>query len=129
MRSETIRAIERIGTLTTSEWEIVRRGALKAKVGGYAWDEAWMAANAGHTAGIQAQSRASECGASTLAAAAVAGVVAAIQAANLLTAEQYRTLTEPVGGALGPLRPEAPAGWQRFWRSSRLCPIAAALYG
>ena len=129
MRRETMRAIERIGTLTAADWETIRFRALQKKVGGLAWDEAWMAASAGHRAGIEAQRRATERGASTLAAAAVAGAVAAIQAANLLSAEYYRTLIAPVGDALGALRQES-AGWQRFvWRSSRLCPIAAALYG
>lgn len=128
MRLETIRAIERIGTLTTADWETIRLRALEKKVGAAAWDEAWEAASIGHVAGIEAQRRATEGGASIVAAAAVAGAVAAIQAANLLSGEHYRTLTSPVGNKLGSLRPE-PRGWQRIWRSSRLCPVAAALYG
>ena len=129
MRRETIRAIERIGTLTAADWEAIRLRAMQKKVGAFAWDEAWTAASIGHHAGIEAQRRAAAHGASTMAAAAVAGAVAAIQAANLLSAEHYRTLTSPVGSALGELRHES-AGWQRFlWRSSRFCPVAAALYG
>lgn len=129
MRGQTIRAIEGIGTLTATEWETIRIRALNAKVGGYGWDEAWLAARIGHNAGFEAQRRATEHGASIVAAAAVAGAVAAIQAANLLSTDQYRMLTDPVGDALGRLRPEERAGRQRLWRSSRLCPIAAALYG
>ena len=128
MRGEIIRAIQRIHSLTANEWETIRVQALAMSVGGYDWDEAWMAASAGHKAGIEAQRRAGECGASSLAAAAVAGAVAAIQAGTQLRAEDFRTLIDPVGDALGRLRQES-SGWQGIWRSSRLCPIAAALYG
>jgi hypothetical protein len=128
MRSETSRAIERIGTLTSSEWEAIRVRALDRKVGAYAWDAAWIAAKTGQLAGITAQQHTLECGASNLAAAAVAGAVAAIEARNQVSAQQYRTLLDPVGERLGSAGPE-PARWQRLWRSSRLCPVAAALYG
>ena len=128
MRGETIRAMERIRTLSSTEWETIRVRALAARVGGYAWEQAWMAAKTGHAAGIAAQQRATAYGASTLAAAAVAGAVAAIQAANLLSAEDYRTLTDPVGAALGGPGPVRATSLlvQRF---ARFCPVAAALYG
>ena len=128
MRGEAIRAIQRIQTLTSADWETIRVRALDRNVGGYAWDRAWEAAKPGQAAGIAAQQRAVECGASPMAAAAVAGAVAAIQAVNLLSGDDYRTLTDPVAIML---RPPAPARAKspRLGRFRRLCPVAAALYG
>ena len=101
MRPETLQAIQRIETLTAADWDAIRDRAQGRNVGGLAWEEAWMAARIGQAAGITAQNRASECGASTLAAAAVAGAVAAIEAGALLSPEHYASLTAPVGNALG----------------------------
>src|SRR5579871_3344535 len=80
MRRETTRAIERIETLDPVAWQAIERRAQQQTVGGAAWEEAWMAARIGQAAGIGAQRRALEHGASTMAAAAVAGAVAAIEA-------------------------------------------------
>ena len=96
MRSSTRRMIESIERLSASDWESIRTRAAIYGVGGQHWEAAWLAAAAGHPAAITAQSRAVACGASTLAAAALAGAIAASEAEGLLTPEQEAILTAPI---------------------------------
>ena len=63
MKEVTRRAIERIGELRPQDWAVLAARAQAYRVGGDAWETAWLAARAGHAAGIPAQSRAILAGA------------------------------------------------------------------
>jgi hypothetical protein len=102
MKEETLRAISEIETLTPEDWQHLREQAASKRVGSEWWESAWLAARAGHAAGTAAQVQALRAGASLLAAAAVAGAVAALEARDQLTNDRFTTLTEP---AIRVLRP------------------------
>src|SRR5436309_3237894 len=105
MRFRTHQMILRMEALSHTDWERIDRRASKEGVGGERWEDAWLAAAVGHPAAIAAQSRALACGASTLAAAALAGAIAACEAEGRLTPEQQTTLMAVVGRIADP-----PAG-------------------
>lgn len=97
MRSSTRRMIEGIERLSASEWESIREQAAIQGVGGEHWEAAWLAASAGHRAAVAAQSRAVACEAPPLAAAALAGAIAAIECRGRLTAEHEAILAAAIG--------------------------------
>lgn len=102
MKEVTRRAIERIGELRPQDWAVLAARAQAYRVGGDAWETAWLAARAGHAAGIPAQSRAILAGAAPLPAAAIAGAVAACEAREALDAAQACALSDPLGCAIEP---------------------------
>jgi hypothetical protein len=117
MKSTTRQLLERIEALGVADLQAVANRAAKLGVGGSLWEEAWLAARIGQAAGLVAQERALAKGASLLAAAALAGVVAACEADEELTSAQHRTLAAPlevidlppVTGPIGHWRLFAPA--------------------
>lgn len=106
MKLTTLRAIETIDALTAEQWERLGERARELKVGAAAWETAWLAAAVGQAAGIAAQSRAMTAGADPLAAAAFAGAIAAFEAREWLSAEQFAALTDPVASIIE--RPPGP---------------------
>jgi hypothetical protein len=102
LKAETLRAISEIDKLTRSDWQRLRERAASLKVGSERWESAWLAAHAGHAAATAAQAQALRAGASLLAAAAVAGAVAALEAADQLTGELFACLTEPAERVVRP---------------------------
>ena len=104
MRSST-RMMEGIERLSASDWETIREQSEMQGVGGEHWEAAWLAAAPGHPAAVAAQSRALACEAPVLAAAALAGAIAAIEVRGRLTAEHQAILTAPIG-KIGGLRIE-----------------------
>lgn len=97
MRSSTRRLIEGIERLSPSDWDRIRSQAAIQGVGGEHWEAAWLAAAVGHRAAIKAQSLALAYGATALAAAALAGAIAASEAEGRLTPDQQAILTGPIG--------------------------------
>lgn len=95
-------------------WEVVEARAAALGIGGWRWEQAWIAASAGHAPAVTAYQRALAEGASRLAAAAVAGAVAAVEARDALTSDQYRTLVAPDAelamSSTGPERDDRASG-------------------
>ena len=110
MKEVSRRAIERISELQPQDWAALAARAQAYRVGGDVWEIAWLAARAGHAAGIAAQSRAILAGAPALAAAAIAGAVAACEAREAVDAAQFCTLSDPVGSAIEPSSGSGQAG-------------------
>src|SRR2546421_6970308 len=106
MRSDADELFDRILQLSPRQWDAIALRARELGVGGARWEEAWLAAGRGHRYAMAAQSRAISAGASPIAAAALAGAVAAQRARAQITAEHYATLVEPAVELIGPGRPE-----------------------
>ena len=96
--------LKRIDTLTSAELVAIDERARELGVGGSQWEEAWLAARQGHTSAITAYSRSVSAGATPVAAAAIAGAVAAQHTDALITQDQYETLVQPVVEAIAPGR-------------------------
>jgi hypothetical protein len=96
MEGQRIEVIERMHDNQVIDWEALRAQAAAAGVGGWRWEEAWLAAGAGRRAGTVVFCEARSRGADELSAAALAGIVAAHRARAALTDEQFRVLIETV---------------------------------
>jgi hypothetical protein len=96
--------LKRIDTLSPAELVAIDERARELGVGGSQWEEAWLAARQGHTSAITAYSRSLSAGATPVAAAAIAGAVAAQHTDALITQDQYETLVQPVVEAIAPGR-------------------------
>src|SRR5256885_7645592 len=96
--------LKRIDTLSPAELVAIDERARELGVGGSRWEEAWLAARQGHTSAITAYSRSVSAGATPVAAAAIAGAVAAQHTDALITQNQYETLVQPVADAIAPGR-------------------------
>jgi hypothetical protein len=94
MERQSIEVIERMRDNQLIDWAALRAQAAAAEVGGWRWEEAWMAARTGQPAGTAAFSQARSCGADRLSAAALAGIVAAHEARSALTEQQFRVLVD-----------------------------------
>ena len=96
--------LKRIYALSSAELVAIDARARELGVGGSQWEEAWLAARQGHTSAITAYSRSVSAGATPIAAAAIAGAVAAQHTDALITQDQYETLVQPVVEAIAPGR-------------------------
>jgi hypothetical protein len=136
MQRPNVDLLKRIDILSSAELAAIDDRARKLGVGGSHWEEAWLAARHGHRSAIPAYSRALSAGATPLAAAAIAGAVAAQQTDAMITQDQYETLVQPVTDAIAPGRQaiEAVASPSRApltggnrgpWWPGRRCPWRA----
>ncbi len=129
MKAETMRALRRIRALTSDEWVAVAGHARSLGVGGWRWEQAWETAAAGRAAGALAFRLARDAGATSVAAAAVSGAVAAIEAGGALSEEDRGVLLSGLDTVLDEPA-TSPARFEQVWVGlRRFQPIAAKPIG